>query len=191
MRVGPVAEWLCRGLQSLVRRFDSGPDLHPAAITTGDRHTPPYIAKPRPARDLMLQSKFAEWIRTMARRWEPALRAAFAVALVIVAYLSLKPGIPGEIYDGLDKWRHIAAYATLGVSGTLAFATRRHFWFLLAGLTLYGATLELAQTFVDYRTGSWLDFSANVAGVVIGMIVMRGVAEVFGIGTTKPRRGAS
>ncbi len=24
---GPVAEWLCRGLQSLVRRFDSGPGL--------------------------------------------------------------------------------------------------------------------------------------------------------------------
>ncbi len=26
---GPVAEWLGRGLQSLVRRFDSGPGLHP------------------------------------------------------------------------------------------------------------------------------------------------------------------
>ena len=25
---GPVAEWLCRGLQSPVRRFDSGPGLH-------------------------------------------------------------------------------------------------------------------------------------------------------------------
>ncbi len=24
---GPVAEWLCRGLQSPVRRFDSGPGL--------------------------------------------------------------------------------------------------------------------------------------------------------------------
>ncbi len=24
---GPVAEWLCRGLQILVRRFDSGPGL--------------------------------------------------------------------------------------------------------------------------------------------------------------------
>ena len=25
---GAVAEWLCRGLQLLVRRFDSGPHLH-------------------------------------------------------------------------------------------------------------------------------------------------------------------
>jgi hypothetical protein len=25
---GPVAEWLCRGLQILVHRFDSGPGLH-------------------------------------------------------------------------------------------------------------------------------------------------------------------
>ena len=28
LRNGAVAEWLCRGLQSLVRRFDSGPRLH-------------------------------------------------------------------------------------------------------------------------------------------------------------------
>ena len=26
--IGPVAEWPCRGLQILVRRFDSGPGLH-------------------------------------------------------------------------------------------------------------------------------------------------------------------
>ena len=29
MHGGPVAEWLCRGLQSSVRRFDSGPGLQP------------------------------------------------------------------------------------------------------------------------------------------------------------------
>ena len=27
LRYGPVAEWLCRGLQILLRRFDSGPGL--------------------------------------------------------------------------------------------------------------------------------------------------------------------
>ena len=124
------------------------------------------------------------------RRREPLLRAVFALAIIIVAYLSLKPGIPGEIYDGLDKWRHIAAYATLGVSGTLAFSARRCFWPLLAGLTLYGAALELAQIFVADRTGSWPDFGANVAGVIIGVVVMRGIADVFGIGTEKPRRRA-
>ncbi len=32
---GPVAEWLCRGLQSPVRRFDSGPGLQ------GKRHGRP------------------------------------------------------------------------------------------------------------------------------------------------------
>lgn len=137
----------------------------------------------------MLQNNFAEWIRITTQRWEPALRAAFVVALLIVAYLSLKPGIPGHIYDGLDKWRHIAAYGVLGVSGTLAFAARRYFWPLLVGLTLYGAALELAQTVVPHRTGSWPDFGANVAGVVIGVIVMRVVADNCGIGTANPRRG--
>lgn len=126
----------------------------------------------------------------MVQRWEVALRAAFALALIIIAYLSLKPGIPGEIYDGLDKWRHIAAYATLGISGTLAFTARRYFWPLLAGLTAYGAVLELAQILVPYRTGSWPDFAANVAGVVIGVIAMRAIADVFGIGTTEPGRRA-
>lgn len=138
----------------------------------------------------MLQSNFADWIRNTARQWQPAFRAAFVIALLIVVYLSLKPGIPGAIYDGLDKWRHIAAYATLGISGTLAFSARRYFWHLLIGLTLYGAALELAQTFVANRTGSWPDFAANVAGVVIGVIVMRLVAEIFGIGAEKPDHGA-
>jgi len=139
----------------------------------------------------MRQSKSVRWIRTTAARWEPLLRAAFVLALIIVAYLSLKPGIPGQIYDGLDKWRHIAAYGVLGFSGTLAFSARRNFWPLLAGLTLYGAALELAQTFVPYRTGSWPDFGANVAGVVIGVFLMRGFVEICGIGRADPHRDLS
>ena len=138
----------------------------------------------------MHQSKSVRWLRKTAKRWEPMLRAAFLLALIIVAYLSLKPGIPGQIYDGLDKWRHIAAYGVLGISGTLAFSARRYFWPLLAGLTLYGAALELAQTVVPYRTGSWPDFGANVAGVVIGVVLMRGIAEILGLGTAAPRRDA-
>ena len=34
VRWGPVAEWLCGGLQILIRRFDSGPDLHLLFIFT-------------------------------------------------------------------------------------------------------------------------------------------------------------
>lgn len=137
----------------------------------------------------MLQDRRAGRINGTIQRWEPALRAAFVVALLIVAYLSLKPGIPGQIYDGLDKWRHIAAYGVLGVSGTLAFTARRFFWPLMAGLTFYGAALELAQVGVPHRTGSWPDFGANVAGVVLGVVVMRLVANYCGIGTVKSRRG--
>ncbi len=185
-----MAEWLCRGLQSLVRRFDSGPDLHPAAKFTGDRPDPPYIDRLRAALYLMLQNTVAERIRKTARRWEPLLRAAFVLAVIIVAYLSLKPGIPGQIYDGLDKWRHIAAYGVLAISGTLAFSARRHFWPLLIGLTLFGAALELAQIAVPYRTGSWPDFGANMAGVVIGTTLMRGVANFLGIGAASPGQDA-
>lgn len=139
----------------------------------------------------MLRSKSVRWMQAALERWHPMLRAAFVLALIIVAYLSLKPGIPGQIYDGLDKWRHIAAYGVLGMSGTLAFSARRNFWPLLAGLTLYGAALELAQIFVPYRTGSWPDFAANVAGVVIGLVLMRAFAEIFGIGAAKPRQDTS
>ena len=38
---GPVAEWLCRGLQSPVRRFDSGPGLHTEGVTVGNAPSPP------------------------------------------------------------------------------------------------------------------------------------------------------
>ncbi len=139
----------------------------------------------------MLSDRSAKRVTGTIQRWEPLLRAAFILALIIVAYLSLKPGIPGQIYDGLDKWRHIAAYGVLAFSGTLAFPARRYFWPLLAGLTLYGAALELAQIAVPYRTGSWPDFGANMAGVVVGVLLMRGVVAVFGIGTTRSRQDTS
>lgn len=138
----------------------------------------------------MLSNGRAKWVNDTIQRWKPVLRAAFILAVIIVAYLSLKPGIPGQIYDGLDKWRHIAAYGVLAVSGSLAFPARRCFWPLLVGLTLYGAVLELAQTAVPYRTGSWPDFGANMAGVVIGVLLMRGVSDFFGICAAKPGRDA-
>ena len=31
-RIGWMAEWLCKGLQILVRRFDSGPSLQPKEL---------------------------------------------------------------------------------------------------------------------------------------------------------------
>ncbi len=130
----------------------------------------------------MIGARFIDGIRGGIRRRERWLRAAFVLALGIVAYLSLKPGDAGEVYDGLDKWRHIAAYAALAVSGTLAYSTRRQFWALLAGLVVYGAALEYAQTFIAFRTGSWPDFGANVAGVLIGMIAMRGIMKALAIG---------
>lgn len=130
----------------------------------------------------MLSDRRAKWVNGTIQRWETVLRAAFILAVIIVAYLSLKPGIPGQIYDGLDKWRHVAAYGVLAISGTLAFSARRCFWPLLIGLTLYGAALELAQIAVPYRTGSWPDFGANMAGVVIGMVLTRGMADILGIG---------
>lgn len=37
---GPVAEWLCRGLQIPVHRFDSGPGLHPTSSHNGRMRLP-------------------------------------------------------------------------------------------------------------------------------------------------------
>src|SRR5690606_36316219 len=65
---GAVAEWLCRGLQSLVHRFDSGPRLHAGWVPRfglAGRAVVCYkagpVAAPRGTRGASLRSAVAQW----------------------------------------------------------------------------------------------------------------------------------
>jgi VanZ family protein len=79
--------------------------------------------------------------------------------------------IPGTNIPGAwSVWGHLAEYAVLG--GLTALALRRDDWgtvLLVIGLcALYGASDELHQAFVPFRTPDVLDWITDVAGAAIG-----------------------
>lgn len=102
-------------------------------------------------------------------RWRVLFWAALTFAFVM-AVLPHPPRIPGQ---PSDKIQHIMAFTTLAVLGRLAFA-RVADWRLLAGLSLYGAVIELAQLIPALnRDGDIVDWFADTAAVASVMVLFR------------------
>jgi VanZ family protein len=90
-----------------------------------------------------------------------------ASLLLLVTALSLWPLPSLPEVPGSDKTHHLIAYAVLVFPVVLCSPKR---WlFIVAAIVLYGGVIELIQPFVN-RYGEWLDFFANTAGVMIGVV---------------------
>ncbi|MGI2258952.1 VanZ family protein [Shewanella sp. GXUN23E] len=96
-----------------------------------------------------------------SRVFQIALLAAF----LVVSYLVFsKPSYPQGI-PNLDKVGHFGSFLLLS---WLTFEAFRLRWFLLVPLmALYAFGIELVQSFLPYRSASFADFVADMAGVAI------------------------
>jgi VanZ family protein len=90
----------------------------------------------------------------------------WALALATVV-MSLVPG--EQVPSGLvlwDKAQHALGFAALAVFGLQAYP---HVALpVLAGLLLFGAGIEGAQSLTSWRQGDWLDWCADGVGVAAG-----------------------
>ena len=106
--------------------------------------------------------------------------SVFCIALIWV--LSLAPFFPETPLDGIefiDKWTHLVMYG--GTCSVIWWEYLRHHdsinWckvVLLAvvGMILLGGLMELLQAYcTTTRSGEWLDFWADSAGVLLGSAV--------------------
>jgi VanZ family protein len=102
-----------------------------------------------------------------------AARAAFLVAVGLLASGSVLPAAYLPPYSLQDKLLHFLGYAIVGSLAMLAIRhPRRQLGGLLA-LTLLGVLLELAQQWVPGRAFELADMAANGCGVFCGFQVMR------------------
>ncbi len=100
------------------------------------------------------------------RRTVRALFWAAAIFSFVMAVLPHPPHFPGEPED---KIKHIAAFATMGLLGSLAYS-RINPSKLLLWLSLFGAVIELFQAIpILHRDCDVVDWIADTAasGVVI------------------------
>lgn len=109
------------------------------------------------------------------------------VYAALVAYVSLKPS-GGEGLPLWDKAMHFTIYAIFALLGSSLCRSQAQLWWMAAAILLYGAALELAQSFTG-RDMSALDILANGIGIGVALLLLRSqgtdqVATVHGQGHT-------
>lgn len=129
----------------------------------------------------------ASQLRTTARWSLPVLTAGWALFLFWVS-TSTRAGEAASRAAGWFDWlvppaAHLGGYAVLAVLmgitlwGVPRLATR--LWAVLAAAfvvaTVYGAAIELYQTTVPRRVGSWGDVGLNAAGASAALVALTAV----------------
>jgi len=101
----------------------------------------------------------------------------FGITLFILAaitFLSLWPLPELPEVPGTDKTHHFIAYGFLMFPAALRKPEK---WLLFALFFIaYSGVIELIQPMVN-RYGEWLDFGANVSGIVCGMAAAEAVGR--------------
>lgn len=95
--------------------------------------------------------------------------AASYAAVVLVLSLLPDTGGPGRLWD---KANHFMAYAVMSFLFIRAARPERHslgtMIAVAAGVSLFGAGVELLQSLTSTRKAEWLDALANTLGAAIG-----------------------
>jgi VanZ family protein len=87
-----------------------------------------------------------------------------------MAILPHPPEVPGQPND---KVQHIAAFATLTLLGSFAYP-RAGLFKLLAGLSLFGALIEIVQAIPAlHRDSDVLDWLADTVAVAVVLLIVR------------------
>lgn len=99
----------------------------------------------------------------------------FWIGVAAVALLSVLPGedIPG-IFVFWDKAQHFLAFLVLALLGCWVYSGRLLHLFL--GLFVFGAGIEIGQSFLSWRSGDVFDFVADALGVMV-VVVLRKYAS--------------
>jgi VanZ family protein len=106
-----------------------------------------------------------------------------ALALILIAGLSLVPGELRPHTDAPKQYEHFAAYFAAAVILSFGFGKSRSPLLVALFLSIYAAALELAQIGVPGRDGNFYDFVISSTGAIDGCflawIVMRALPKAF------------
>jgi VanZ family protein len=111
-------------------------------------------------------------------RYAPWWRTASILLLILVLAAAVMPAVwlwPDRDalfswFEGIDKSAHAIVFAFLA----LWFAGQyrpRSYWRIGLGLLMFGLLIELCQRMLSYRSAEWLDVAADVAGIIVGLLL--------------------
>lgn len=91
------------------------------------------------------------------------LRTAFLLALAAVFWLAVQPAPDIVVlFSWQDKVEHALLFLALTLLGLAAWPSRPAA--VVTGMLLYGAAMEVAQSFTAFRTGDPWDWLADAIG---------------------------
>jgi VanZ family protein len=102
------------------------------------------------------------------------VRIAFWTAVAFAFVMAVLPQPPRLPRDPSDKILHITAFAVLAALAAAAYPRTRIAW-LLAGLSLFGAAIEVVQAIPSlHRDADVIDWLADTAaaGVVLALAAL-------------------
>lgn len=100
------------------------------------------------------------------------LRAAFIAALAACFWLAVQPAPDIVVlFSWQDKVEHALLFLALGLLGLAAWPARPAA--IVATLLIYGAAMEVAQSFTDYRFGDPWDWLADAIGTLAALPLLR------------------
>ena len=135
-----------------------------------------------------MEKAYSQTVESPAGQWTRAWLPV-AAYMALIFYLSSLPhpdeALPKFLFETLgDKLLHVIEYAVLAVlcyrgfrRAAGSFAAGHAVVLAIMTVSVYGATDEVHQAFVPLRTATWLDWLADTAGAVIGVIMARYLLE--------------
>jgi hypothetical protein len=108
-------------------------------------------------------------------RWSgtPTVRALFWAAALFALVMALLPHPPELPGNPSDKVQHVLAFSVLGLLGRVAYP-RLGTLSLIAGLSLFGAVIEILQAIpVLHRDSDPLDWLADTVACTLVLLVLR------------------
>lgn len=100
-------------------------------------------------------------------RW---YRLALGVCVAAISYLALAP-LPAPALGAYDKPQHLFAFFVLAWLAAGAYPGRRAAGWRIGLLLGYGVSIELVQHFLPHRRFSVADIAADVAGVLLLLLL--------------------
>jgi VanZ family protein len=105
-----------------------------------------------------------------------SLQGSFWVPLALCTWLALTPTPPQAVGHFSDVLLHAFAFIYLTFALGLALPRLRLRW-IAASMFAYGVGIEVAQYFESARVASLKDVLVDVAGIAIGLLLLRALGE--------------
>ncbi len=107
-----------------------------------------------------------------SRRIALLLRALWFFLFGATLFGSLSTSVgPPALFPHADKLFHFGSWGALSALAFLVYARRYNRLAIPSALLVAGAGIEVAQSFIPGRSGSYEDLAANAAGIAIGSLV--------------------